>query len=693
MGPARGKATFPDDVESPPLLIALPLFALIALLGDGAGTVFRYPDVGSAVLYSPYAALTAALLAARRREWGWYFLVGAAIHVATHWPHWSLSWVLLADVANIARALCAAVLLRRLFGGTPRLEDIRSLLLFIAVAVLVAPAVGAFLGAGVVNLLSTHGYWVPWRAWFVSNALTGLTLLPALLPVFTGLARARAPYLRGRRLVEPLLLAAAVAASCAVAFLYPSDGPWPLALPFYAPLPALIWAALRFGPSGSSLALTGVLFAAIWGAGHGTGPFLASSPDDNVIALQVFVLLMALPVLCIAAVDSARLRVAELHRALMSSVHDHVAFLDARGVVFEANDSWRPFAGGPDGKASGDVGPGQDFLAVCRDAADQGTVAARQALLGLMTVLGRKQSRFEMEYEDESRGEAYALTVEALARPDGGAVVRRTDTSARRRAQREIEEQRRELSHLSRVALVGQLSGALAHELSQPLTAILTNADAARRLLARTPLDVAELSEILQDIATEDRRAADVIQHLRAFYKRGETQMQRVNTVELVGEVLTLTHAEMIGRGIAATMSFDRELPPVKGDRVQLQQVLLNLVLNACDAMSGAGGRTLSLTVRADGRHAHFAVRDQGSGIAPEMIEQIFEPFVTTKPDGLGLGLSISRTIIEAHGGRLWAENNADGGATVHCLVPLDETPRADSARWRPEEGVAAGAP
>jgi two-component system, LuxR family, sensor kinase FixL len=108
--------------------------------------------------------------------------------------------------------------------------------------------------------------------------------------------------------------------------------------------------------------------------------------------------------------------------------------------------------------------------------------------------------------------------------------------------------------------------------------------------------------------------------------------------------------------------------------------------------MSGTGGRTLSLTVRADGRQAHFAVRDQGSGIAPEMIDQIFEPFVTTKADGLGLGLSISRTIITAHGGRLWAENNVDGGATVHCLVPLDETAHSDAAKRCPEEGATASA-
>ncbi|HEY4588499.1 MAG TPA: ATP-binding protein, partial [Thermoanaerobaculia bacterium] len=146
---------------------------------------------------------------------------------------------------------------------------------------------------------------------------------------------------------------------------------------------------------------------------------------------------------------------------------------------------------------------------------------------------------------------------------------------------------------------------------------------------------------------------------------------------ELVGEVLALAHTELITRQVSATAVVEPALPSFVGDRVQLQQVLLNLVLNGCEAMSAAAAsdRRLVLTAGADAAgNVCFAVRDCGTGIPPELIERLFEPFVTTKPDGLGLGLSISQTIVAAHGGRLWAENNAAGGATLHCLLPSRRT-------------------
>src|SRR5262249_1918211 len=151
----------------------LLVFAPLALLGNQASSVLRYPDIGTAVLYSPYAFLTGTLVVSRRRDWIWYVLVGSFAHFVTHWPQWSLSWVLWADVANIARPLGACLLWTRLMGPPPRLDSARSLPLFIASAVIVAPAVGATIGAASVVL---HGaaptYWQPWTAWFVSNALT-----------------------------------------------------------------------------------------------------------------------------------------------------------------------------------------------------------------------------------------------------------------------------------------------------------------------------------------------------------------------------------------------------------------------------------------------------------------------------------------------------------------------------------------
>jgi signal transduction histidine kinase len=654
-----------------PLAARLGAFAVLSLLGNLTGATLQYPEIGAAVLYPPYAILTAALVVDRRRRWPWYLLVAVVTHVATHWPRWSLSWVLMADVANVARALTAAILLHALLGGIPRLRSIGALVRFVLAAVLVAPAVGAAIGATSAVL---HGaspsFWLTWRAWFVSNALTGVTLLPALVAVFTHTVRGRAGQVPAPRLAEALLLAAAVAATCLVAFHPPYGLRWRVALPFYSSLPVLIWAALRFGPRGASLALSAVAFAAIWGADRGTGPFLASSPDENVILVQTYLLLTALPLLCIAIVNGARESSVRLYRALLSSMHDHVAILDVQGVIIDVNDSWRRFAESllPEHR----LGVGDDYVAACRHAAARGSPAAQQALAGVTSILNREERRFEIEYEREGQPEFYVLTMEALERADGGAVVTRTDITARRRAQLELEEQRRELAHLARAAVLGQISGALAHELNQPLSAILSNANAARRLLAVEPVDRKELTEILEDIASEDRRAADFIRNLRAFFKRGETDPQALDSAEVVAEVLQLAHEELITRGVVATSSVDPGVPPVRGDRVQLQQVLLNLILNGCEAMSGTAraDRRLSLVVRADDGYVHFAVRDRGMGIDPAVADRLFEPFVTTKSDGLGLGLSISRTIVSAHGGTLWAENNADRGATVHCRLP-----------------------
>ncbi len=175
------------DAGTIPLASGLLLFTPLILLGNQAGALMQYPEIGAAVLFPPYAILTAALVVSPRRDWIWYILVGTFAHFIAHWPQWSVSWVLLADVANIARALTAALMLHWAFHGPPRLDSVRALGLFVLSAVMVAPAVGATLGAADVML---HGgaptFWRPWSGWFMSNALTGLTLLPALVLTITG---------------------------------------------------------------------------------------------------------------------------------------------------------------------------------------------------------------------------------------------------------------------------------------------------------------------------------------------------------------------------------------------------------------------------------------------------------------------------------------------------------------------------
>ncbi len=669
-----------------PLASGLALFALVSLLGNELAQGLQYPELGSAVLFIPYAALTAALVYSRRADWLWYILVAVATHVMAHWRGWPISWVLLADVANVVRALVAAVLLRRVFDGPPRLQSIGDLLGFVLAAVVVAPAVGATIGAANVVLHERSAtYWLPWQQWFMSNALTGLTVLPVFLgaiEMFLSWDRLRVDR---RHVIEGALLGVALGASCVLAFLFPVMSRWGPAFPLYAPLPVLIWAALRFSPAAVSLSLTTVAFAAIWSADRGLGPFHASTPDDRVLLLQLFLLLTVLPILCMAVVSAGRRRALHLFRSLLASLRDQVAVLDAGGYVVHVNDSWRRFVSAAGPEEFGRVGIGEDYLSSCEAAAARGNPTAWRALAGLRSVLSREERHFEMEYEEEGDGRHlwYTLTVEALERADGGAVVMRADVSISRRAQMEAEEQRRELSHLARVAMLGELSGALAHELRQPLASILSNAEAAKLLLRREPLDAAEVGAILQDIVGEDRRAGQVIERLRALLRRGETRLQPVDSAELLHEVLELAGMELRSRRVVATVSVEPDLPTVLADRVQLQQVLLNLVLNGCDAMSSIPQteRRLLLTARrADPGEVHLSIRDAGTGIPAAMVERMFDPFVTTKPQGLGLGLSISRTIISAHGGRLWAENNEGRGATVHCLLAIAQPARIPAA-------------
>jgi PAS domain S-box-containing protein len=254
-------------------------------------------------------------------------------------------------------------------------------------------------------------------------------------------------------------------------------------------------------------------------------------------------------------------------------------------------------------------------------------------------------------------------------------LVSLVDVSERRRYEREAVKQHDELAHLSRVAMLGELSGSLAHELNQPLTAILSNAQAAQRFLARNPPELDALSAILSDIVKNDRRAGDVIQRLRSLLRKEEAERQPLALNDLVIESLQLIRSDLLNRQVSVQTELAPSLPTVSGDRVQLQQVLLNYVINGCDAMDGqAVSRLLLVRTRAsDGGGIEVAVTDRGTGIPPDDIERIFEPFMTTKPRGMGLGLAICRTIVEAHGGKVWASNNnAERGATLHFALPAN---------------------
>ncbi|MDE2428873.1 MAG: PAS domain-containing protein [Burkholderiales bacterium] len=248
------------------------------------------------------------------------------------------------------------------------------------------------------------------------------------------------------------------------------------------------------------------------------------------------------------------------------------------------------------------------------------------------------------------------------------------DITATKRAALELEQKRMEVTHLARVATLGELSGALAHEMNQPLTAILSNAQAALRFLQREQPDLDEVREILQDIVEADQRAGEVIRRLRRLFGKQVNLQQHVDINALAREVQHLLHNDLINRGVTLVMEVASDNPCVLADPVQLQQVLINLIINAADASAALDENARHIVLRSsvggDG-DVLLTVSDAGSGIAPEKMEKIFTPFYTTKEHGMGLGLSICKNIVEANGGRLWCENNPDRGVSFYCRLPM----------------------
>jgi signal transduction histidine kinase len=256
------------------------------------------------------------------------------------------------------------------------------------------------------------------------------------------------------------------------------------------------------------------------------------------------------------------------------------------------------------------------------------------------------------------------------------------DDTARKHLELESLKQQRQITHLTRVAMTGALSGALAHELQQPLTSILSNAQAAQILAAVTPPNIQELQNILRDIVNADKQAGEIIQHLRSLLLRGEQRAKALSITDIVTKVLTLSRSTLAERAVTVDTQFAPDLPPTLGDSIALQQVLLNLILNACDAMSAnpAGDRCIVIKIdhELEFNELCISVVDCGSGIEPDQRRSIFDPFFTTKESGLGLGLAVCRSIVDAHKGRLWSTSNPCRGAAFHFTLPVAKKSASD---------------
>jgi PAS domain S-box-containing protein len=636
------------------------------------GQSLRFPDSHLSLIWPPTAILLAALLLAPPRRWWIFLLAVAPVHFVVQLKDGVPGLGILSQLlGNYGQALLAAISVRYFVQGRLELASFRTLTIFVLGAVIFAPFLVSSIAAYFYVLSGwEHEYWYVWRARVLSNALSTLTIIPPILMVFGG-GLARSSHPPRWRYVELGVLVAGLIVAGYTAFGKQAAVPALL----YAPLPFLLWAAVRFKIGILSVSLLLAAYLAFLSTSSGLGPFATQSAAENALSLQLFLITVFLPLMFLAALINERrdredaLRDSEArYRALVMASANMVWRANGKGEGFLVSPHWQEL-----------TGQSQD------DASNFGWLSAlhpkdqeRSAQLWKEAMAQKRmyENEFRVRTRDRSYRQFHVQAVPIIA-PNGavhewiGAAV---DITQERETALTVQRQRDELAHVARISTMGELAASLAHELNQPLTAILSNAQAAQRFLAADPANLGEIRAILHDIVEDDSRAGEVIRRVRELVKKGELETRALDIDTIVRDVVTLIHSDAILHNVNILLQMDPGAPKVRGDKVQLQQVVLNLLLNAFQAMKDCPVNERQVAVRTELNEGHeviIAVRDFGEGMKDDQLDKIFQPFYTTKDNGLGLGLAISRSIVEAHGGRLWAQNNPDHGATMYFTVPL----------------------
>jgi len=359
--------------------------------------------------------------------------------------------------------------------------------------------------------------------------------------------------------------------------------------------------------------------------------------------------------------------------AVLDATIGNVAVVDCAGRIIAVNEGWLQFARQHDARLKA-VGIGVNYLEICQRAKEMESDAA-MALGGIAGVLEGSLPVFNLEYKcsGEVENRWFEMIVHPLRRVEGGAIITHLDITSRREAESQAQSLLQELAHVNRVAALGELTTSLAHELGQPLTAILSNAHAAKRLMAGKSVAKSKIETILADIIADNQRAGKIINRLRTLLKKGELRFGLLGVNKLIREISELLADEAISKGVKVTLALDPNVSVVWGDRIQLQQVILNLMVNSFEALQAANLANRRLTIQTyveDKERVVILARDSGPGIPAAQFDHVFEPFFTTKPQGLGMGLAICRSIIQAHRGKISCANNPDGGVTFRIALP-----------------------
>lgn len=659
---------------APTVLRGLGVAVLYAVLAWGSLNLFATLNSSASPVWPPTGVALAALLLWGRRMWP-AILVGAfAANLATTGtPVASLAIA----VGNAMEALLAAHLVQRYARGPAALQRSATTFLFLGFA-LVAPVVSATVGATVLaqaGLLGGGGYAQVWATWYLGD-VTGAIIVTPLILLAAG--ERRGLYRLPR--VSPLEMAAMAATVIAVAAAVFT--PWTVAgvaeVPLtFTVLPLVVWAALRLGSMGAASATLLMAGIAAWGTLQGHGPFTGSDPNTGLLLLQLFMLGVSTAGLALGAVvrerrdadeERAKAQAAETRfRALLEAAPDGVVVVAEDGTITMLNGQAEAMFGYSRDEL---LGKTMEVLVPERHAAQHPAHRARyvahpkvRPMGANLDLAGRRKDGSEFPVE---------ISLSPLRTPQGLLVfglVR--DISERRRLQGELDESRRQLATSEKLAALGTMVSGVAHEVRTPLTYVNTNLSLIRIQVDRwrsgqvaAEAAAAEIERLVAKNREGVQRIDRIIQQLRHFAK-AELQTEPVDLQEVIAGAIEMFQS--VRQGKVAVVADLRAVGPCEVDKGQLQQVLLNLLHNGAEAMGGGG--ELRVALHRGAEHAEIHVEDHGPGIPPDVQRRLFDPFFTTKDEGTGLGLPISRRIVEAHGGTI-TYRTGPAGTTFIVTLP-----------------------
>jgi PAS domain S-box-containing protein len=651
-------------------------------LGAWVDTELRFPGTGAGIVFVPYAILTAALLRSPRRTW-WILLIAAS--AGTFGPHvragFSPLFVLVTALINCVRATLAAGGILRFAGRPARFDNLREMAVFLVFAVFLAPAVGASGGALAMRWRGVHDFWTVWEEWTLSSAITALALLPVLM---AGAREAGAwPRPSIRRIVETGLLGLGLLAVGAGVFVASSDGVDMHPARLYWPLPFLLWAAVRFGPQGTSAALFAVTALSVRGAMLGRGPFASLAPADSLMELQLFLLAASVPLLLLSALLEEQRRTAadlgESRRQYQSVVEDQTEMI----CRFRPDGTYT-FANGA--YCTAFAPPAVDLIGgSVWGLVSAGVHRPREGLLAAITptspvatreteVVTRDGEKRWLQWRDRGLFDGRGTIVEYQSVGRDITDRKRADDERRElEAQRSVEAALREGDRRK-----DEFLAMLGHELRNPLAPIATALQIMRDVAPHDSRAVRARETIARQLNQLTRLVDDLLDISRVTLGKIRLKLEPVDLARVVTGAVDVTSPLIDSFGHRLIVTLPDAPVRLRGDTVRLTQIVANLLNNAAK-YTEPGGR-IELSVQREGDTVLLSVRDNGIGFASGALARIFEPFTQILPEseraqgGLGIGLTLVKRLVELHGGTVEARSDGPSlGTEIAVRLPVLE--------------------